>query len=70
MFDNSDDYEILQKYIPLKNLPAFGLFRLDKSKKAEEFISSYVDIVEYLEPVAEGDLPRMASRKHRDHPIS
>jgi hypothetical protein len=42
MFDNSDDYEILQKYIPLKSLPAFALFRLSKSKKAEEFISAYV----------------------------
>lgn len=42
MFDNSDDYEVIQKYIPLKNLPAFALFRLNKSKRAEEFISSYV----------------------------
>lgn len=34
MFDNSDDYELLQKYVPLKDLPAFALFRLSKSKKA------------------------------------
>lgn len=35
MFDNSDDYELIQKYVPLKDLPAFALFRLNKSKKAE-----------------------------------
>ena len=42
MFDNSDDYELIQKYIPLKNLPAFALFKLNKAKRAEEFISDYV----------------------------
>ena len=39
MFDNSDDYEVIQKYVPLKNLPAFALFRLNKSKRSEEFVS-------------------------------
>ena len=39
MFDNADDYELIQKYVPLKNLPAFALFRLNKNKKIEEFIS-------------------------------
>ena len=33
MFDNSDDYEIVQKYIPLKDTPAFGLFKFNKKKK-------------------------------------
>ena len=42
MFDNSDDYELIQKYIPLKNLPAFALFKLNKAKRAEQFISEYV----------------------------
>jgi hypothetical protein len=42
MFDNSDDYEILQKYVTLKELPAFAVFRLSKSKQQEEFVSSYV----------------------------
>ena len=30
MFDNSDDYEIMQKYLPLKDLPAFTLFKYNK----------------------------------------
>ena len=30
MFDNSDDYEIVQKYVPLKDLPAFALFKYNK----------------------------------------
>jgi hypothetical protein len=42
MFDNSDDYELIQKYIPLKDLPAFALFKLNKLKRTEEFISCYV----------------------------
>lgn len=33
MFDNSDDYELIQKYVPLKDLPAFVLFRLNKTKR-------------------------------------
>jgi hypothetical protein len=33
MFDNSDDYDILQKYVPLKELPAFVLFKFDKNNK-------------------------------------
>lgn len=41
MFDNSDDYEIIQKYVPLKDLPAFALFKLDKTKRSEEFVSVY-----------------------------
>lgn len=42
MFDNSDDYELIQKYIPLKDLPAFALFKLNKTKRKEEFVSCYV----------------------------
>ena len=42
MFDSSDDYEIVQKYVPLKDLPAFALFKFDKKGQKEEFISSYV----------------------------
>lgn len=45
MFDNSDDYELIQKYIPLKDLPAFALFRLNKNKRAEELISIYVMVI-------------------------
>jgi hypothetical protein len=30
MFDNSDDYEIVQKYVPIKDLPAFAVFRYNK----------------------------------------
>jgi hypothetical protein len=56
MFDNSDDYELLQKYIPLKDLPAFALFRLNKSKKAEEFISSYVLFVFMQRISSQGDI--------------
>lgn len=33
MFDNSDDYEIVQKYVPMKDLPAFALFRYSKKTK-------------------------------------
>jgi hypothetical protein len=42
LFDNSDDYENIQKYVPLKDLPAFALFKFNKNKRAEEFISAYV----------------------------
>jgi hypothetical protein len=45
MFDNSDDYEILQKYVTPKELPAFAVFRMDKSKREEEFVSSYVKMI-------------------------
>ena len=45
MFDNSDDYEIIEKYIPLKNLPAFALFKLNKAKRTEQFISEYVKLI-------------------------
>lgn len=45
MFDNSDDYEIIQKYVPLKDLPAFALFKLDKTKRSEEFVSVYVQLI-------------------------
>jgi hypothetical protein len=44
MFDNSDDYEVIQKHLPLKDLPAFALFKLNKSKRSEEFVSAYVPI--------------------------
>jgi hypothetical protein len=47
MFDNSDDYEILQKYVTPKELPAFAVFKMSKSKREEEFISSYVAIISY-----------------------
>lgn len=30
MFDSSDDYEIIQKYVPMKDLPAFALFKFNK----------------------------------------
>lgn len=30
MFDSSDDYEIVQPYVPMKSLPAFILFKFDK----------------------------------------
>lgn len=42
MFDNSDDYEIVQKYVPLKDLPTFAIFEYDKKQQKEQFISSYV----------------------------
>lgn len=35
MFDSSDDYETIQKYVPLKNLPAFILFKFNKQNKKE-----------------------------------
>ncbi len=42
MFDNSDDYEIVQKYVTLKELPAFAVFRYSKKDKREQFVASYV----------------------------
>lgn len=33
MFDNSDDYEIVQKYVPMKDLPAFTLFKYNKKTR-------------------------------------
>jgi hypothetical protein len=33
MFDNSDDYEIVQKYVPLKDLPAFAVFKYNKKEQ-------------------------------------
>lgn len=33
MFDSSDDYEIVQKYMPMKYIPAFILFKFDKKGK-------------------------------------
>ena len=33
MFDNADDYEAIQKYIPMIDVPAFALFSLDKKKQ-------------------------------------
>lgn len=44
MFDNSDDYELLQKHVPLKDLPSFALFRLSKGQKTEQFVSQYVSL--------------------------
>lgn len=41
MFDSSDDYDIVQKHVPIKKLPAFVLFKFDKQNKKEEFISEY-----------------------------
>jgi hypothetical protein len=41
MFDNSDDYDIVQEYIPMKDLPAFALFRYSGQKKKEVFIGAY-----------------------------
>lgn len=35
MFDNSDDYETVQKYVALKDLPAFALFKYSKKTKKE-----------------------------------
>ena len=42
MFDSSDDYEVVQKYLPMKDLPAFALFKFNKKEQKEDFISSYV----------------------------
>ena len=39
MFDSSDDYEIVQKYVPMKSLPAFVLFKFNKKEQKEQFIS-------------------------------
>lgn len=33
IFDNSDEYDILQKYAPLKDLPAFAVFTMNKEKR-------------------------------------
>lgn len=41
MFDNSDDYDIINKYVPLKDLPAFVLFKYNGNTQNEKFISSY-----------------------------
>lgn len=41
MFDNSDDYDLLQVYAPMKTLPAFLLFRLNKTEMREEIVSHY-----------------------------
>lgn len=41
MFDNSDDYEHIQKHIPLKDLPAFAIFKLNKSTKTEQLVSYF-----------------------------
>lgn len=41
MFDSSDDYEVLHNYVPMKNLPGFALFKLNKKQLMEQFISEY-----------------------------
>ena len=57
MFDSSDDYEIIQKYVPMKNLPAFVLFNFDKKEQKEKFINEYVifkkDQVDFIQWIAE-----------------
>ncbi len=45
MFDNSDDYEIVQKYVSLKELPAFAIFNYNKKERKEKFIASYVWLI-------------------------
>jgi len=35
MFDNSDDYEIVQKYVVLKDLPAFAIFKFNPKQNEE-----------------------------------
>lgn len=42
MFDSSDDYEIVQQYVPLKDLPGFALFRLDCKLRKEYFMGSFL----------------------------
>lgn len=42
MFDNADDYEVIQKYVPMGDVPAFALFSLDKKKQCEKYMSHYV----------------------------
>lgn len=54
MFDNSDDYEIVQKYVPLKDLPAFAVFKYNKKEQKEQFISSYV-IFRLIQPILSND---------------
>lgn len=31
MFDNSDDYDTVQKYVPMRDLPAFALFKYNRN---------------------------------------
>lgn len=41
MFDNSDDYDIVQKYVPMKDLPAFAVFKYDRKTQTEKLVNSY-----------------------------
>lgn len=41
MFDSADDYEILQKYVQIKDLPAFALFRFNKKDLNEKLVGVY-----------------------------
>lgn len=41
MFDSSDDYEILHQYIPMKDLPAFAVFKLNKQELKEQYLNHY-----------------------------
>ena len=45
MFDNSDDYEIVQRHVPMNQVPAFALFDLDKKKQCENYMSHYVGFI-------------------------
>ena len=54
MFDNSDDYEIVQKYVPLKDLPAFAVFKYNKKEQKQQFISSYVFFL-LIQPILSND---------------
>ena len=58
MFDSSDDYEIIQKYVPLKNVPAFVLFTFNKKNQSEQFIAEYsilkkdqIDFIQWIAPL-------------------
>ena len=56
MFDNSDDYEHIQKHIPLKDLPAFAIFKLNKSTKTEQLVSYFVIILLTQKVLGQGEI--------------
>lgn len=37
-YDSHDDYEMLQKYVPISELPSFSLYELDGRTKPEQFL--------------------------------
>lgn len=41
MFDSSDDYDILHKYVQLKDIPNFVLFKFNQKDMREDYINSY-----------------------------